>query len=238
MTMQTRRPRVVAARDASGAEDLSSTSVDQATAMIRQAILSGRYGPGERLKVADLSSQFGFSAMPLREALRKLEGEGLVEIEPNRGAIARRLDRGFIEDLFELNTELRVFAIKRGLKTMTLAKLDELEHIADTFDGAVERDDLEATIRLNRDFHTKIMEIGGNLEALRIFQRGWELISAFRLRFGYGRGRQQGLAREKRLIIEALKRQDLPLAEAVFRMQHAAAVEDLLQRLDGDGKSP
>jgi DNA-binding GntR family transcriptional regulator len=234
MSMQTRRPKPTASREAAGAEDLSSTSVDQATAMIRQAILSGRYGPGERIKVADLSNQFGFSAMPLREALRKLEGEGLVEIEPNRGAIARRLDRGFIEDLFELNTELRVFAIRRGIKTMTLAKLDELERIATAFDGAVERSDLEATIGLNREFHTMIVEIGGNAEALRIFQRGWELISAFRQRFGYGQGRQLGLAREKRLIIEALRRQDLQLAEAVFRMQHAAAVEDLLKRLDAD----
>jgi DNA-binding GntR family transcriptional regulator len=177
--------------------------------MIRQAILFGRYGPGERLKVAGPLGQFGFSAMLLPEALRKLEGEGLVEIEPNRGAIARRLDRGFIEDLFELNTELRVFAIKRDLKTMTLAKLDELEHIANAFDGTMEKGDLETTIRLNRDF--------GAISKLTDFQRGWELISAFRLRFGYGRGRQQGLAREKRLIIEALRRQDSQLAEAVFR---------------------
>jgi DNA-binding GntR family transcriptional regulator len=235
MALQTRRIRSNGPRELTNGDDLSSTSVEQATAMIRQAILSGRYGPGERIKVADLSNQFGFSAMPLREALRKLEGEGLVEIEPNRGATVRRLDRRFIEDLFELNTELRVFAIRRSVRTMTLAKLEALEAIASAYEEAVERRDLEGGLRLNREFHAKIVEIGGNREALRMFQRGWELISAFRLRFGYGEGRQQGLAHEKRLIIDALRRQDLQLAEAVFRMQHAAAVEDLLQRFDEVG---
>jgi DNA-binding GntR family transcriptional regulator len=235
MALQTRRAKATAPREVTSLEDLSSTSVDQATAMIRQAILSGRYGPGERLKVSDLSNQLGFSAMPLREALRKLEGEGLVEIEPNRGATVRRLDQQFIEDLFELNTELRIFAIRRGIKTMTLDQLDALENLAKTYDEAVRRDDFEVALHLNREFHGKIVEIGGNREALRMFQRGWELISAFRRRFGYGKGRQQGLSREKFLLIEALRRQDLQLAEAIFRMQHAAAVEDIIKQLDGEG---
>jgi len=235
MSTLSRRARTNGSRDASGTEDSSLTSVEQATGMIRAAILSGRYGPGERIKVADLSNQFGFSAMPLREALRKLEGEGLVEIEPNRGATVRRLDRQFIEDLFELNMELRVFAVRRGMRAMTLERLDILDALAKAYEEAVARDDFESALRLNREFHAKIVEFGGNLEALRMFQRGWELISAFRLRFGYGAGRQRGLAREKRMLVEALRRQDIELAEAIFRMQHAAALEDLIQRVDEGG---
>ena len=63
----------------------SQTSVDQASLLIRQAIITGQYGPGERIKLSDLTERFGLSAMPMREALRKLEGEGLVQIEANRG---------------------------------------------------------------------------------------------------------------------------------------------------------
>jgi len=216
------------------AEAISSTVVDKVTEVIREAILSGRYSPTERLKVADLSRQLNFSAMPVREALRTLEGEGLVEITPNRGATVRRLDRRFIEDLFELNTELRIFAIRRSIKFLTTAKLQILSDIADDFAAAVERDDLEASLKLNRKFHGKLMEIGGNLEALRVFERGWELIGSFRRQFGYGETRQQGLVREKRMLIEALRRHDLQQAEAILRMQHAAVVEDLIQRFDAD----
>lgn len=226
------RPRSNRNRKASREDDLTQTSVDQASSMIRQAILSGTYGPGQRIKVADVSKQFAFSAMPLREALRKLEGEGLVQFERNRGAIVRKLDRQFIEDLFELNTELRVLAVRRGIRLMTLDKINALEAMAGAYEAAVAGGDFESALKLNGEFHAKIVEYSGNKEALRLFQRGWELISAFRRRFGYGAGRQQGLAREKRLLIDALYRQDIQLAEAIFRMQHAAVLEDLIQRVD------
>lgn len=216
-------------------EDAASNSVEQACLLIRQEILSGHYAPGARLKVADLSGRFGFSAMPLREALRKLEGEGLVEIEPNRGATVRKLDRGFIEDLFELNAELQLLAIRRALKVLTLDKLDELEDRAAAYAAAVEAGDRERGVRLNRELHARLVEFGGNREALRMFLRGWELIGAFRLRFGYGPDRERGLVREHRLLLDALRRQDLPMAEAVIRMQQAAVLEDLFARLGEDG---
>ncbi|MGO1766360.1 hypothetical protein CAP48_04200 [Advenella sp. S44] len=228
--MTTRTKKTIPAK----ADDISSTVVDKVTEVIREAILAGRYSPTERLKVAELSRQLNFSAMPVREALRTLEGEGLVEIAPNRGATVRRLDRQFIEDLFELNTELRIFAIRRSIKYLTTAKLQLLSDIVDDFAEAVERDDLDASLRLNRKFHGKLMEIGGNMEALRVFERGWELIGSFRRQFGYGEARQRGLVREKRMLIEALRRHDLQQAEAVLRMQHAAAVEDLIQRFDAE----
>jgi DNA-binding GntR family transcriptional regulator len=230
-----RRPRTDAAGDATNGEAAAANSVEQATMLIRQAILSGQYGPGERIKVPELVGQFGFSAMPLREALRKLEGEGLVEIEPNRGATVRGFDRGFIEDLYELNAELQLLALRRAARTMTIDKLDELDARAAAYERAVVAGDLEAGLRLNRELHARLVEIGGNREALRMFQRGWELISAFRLRFGYGKGRQLGLAREHRLLLDALRRGDLQLAETVIRMQHAASVEDLFSQLDESG---
>lgn len=212
-------------------EEVTTNSVDQATRAIREEILSGRYGPGERIKVGDLVSLTGLSPMPLREALRKLEGEGLVEIEPNRGAIARRLDRKFVEDLFEINTELRILALRRGLARMTFEKLSEFEALARAYDDAVGRGDGTASLRINREFHSMLVASGGNAEALRIFQRGWELISAFRRSFGYGAGRESSMAQEMRMLVEAMRRHDLQLGEAILRMQNASALEDMVSRL-------
>jgi len=233
---QTAIPRVEVHGDANGLAHAatSSHSVERASSRIRQAILSGQYKPGERLQLAKLSHQLGLSPMPLREALRKLEGEGLIEIPPNRGAIVRRLDRHFVEDLFEVNAELRIFALRRGMRTITLGHIGALETIATAFEQAVARKDVEASITLNREFHTRIIEIGGNAEALRIFTRGWELIGAFRRHFGYGSGRQAELMRENRMLIEAIRRHDLALAEAIILMQHAAATKDILQRFDAE----
>lgn len=231
-TRRKRGPAASVEGESSASDEVTTTLVDLVVKTIREAILSGAYFPQERLKISALSKRFNFSAMPVREALRTLEGEGLVEITPNRGATVRRLDRRFIEDLFELNTELRIFAIRRGMRYMTTEKLEMLSGIADAFAQAVSQGDLDASIRLNRQFHGKLMEIGGNMEALRVFERGWELIGAFRRHYGYGPTRQQGLATEKKMLIQALSRHDLQQAEAILRMQHAAAVDDLIQRFN------
>lgn len=211
--------------------DIVSNSADQATRMIREAILSGRIGPGERLKIADLARQFGLSTMPLREALRKLEGEGLVQIEPNRGATVRKLDRAYITDLFELNTDLRICAVKRGMARLTLERIRMLEALAQQYRDHLDRgEDLEA-IQVNRDFNARLVEYGGNREALRVFLRGWDIIFAFRRGYGYGTGRRRVMAEEMQLLIDSLRRHDGVAAEAILRMQNAAMMEDLVSRI-------
>ena len=211
--------------------DTVENSADQATRLIREAILSGQIGPGERLKTAELAQRLGFSTMPLREALRKLEGEGLVEIEPNRGATVRKLDRSYITDLFELNTDLRISAVRRGMTTLTLERIRTLEALAQQYRDHIERaEDLEA-LRANRNFNAKLVEYGGNREALRIFLHGWDIIFAFRLGFGYGTGRRRVMAEEMQMLINALHRHDAVAAEAILRMQNAAMIEDLVSRI-------
>ncbi|MTH79084.1 GntR family transcriptional regulator [Paracoccus aestuariivivens] len=211
--------------------DVAENSADQATRLIREAILSGQISPGERLKTAELAQRLGFSTMPLREALRKLEGEGLVEIEPNRGATVRKLDRAYISDLFELNTDLRICAVKRAIPLLTLERIRSLEALAQEYrDHIAGGQDLEA-IRVNRDFNAKLVEFGGNREALRVFLRGWDIIFAFRRGYGYGTGRRRVMAEEMQLLIEALRRHDAVAAEAILRMQNAAMMEDLVSRI-------
>ncbi|TFF22024.1 GntR family transcriptional regulator [Jiella endophytica] len=210
----------------------AGNSVDLATRLVREAILDGGFGPGERLKIGELATRFGLSPMPLREALRKLEGEGLVEIEQNKGATVRRLDREYVSDLFELNTDLRIIAIRRGVRQLTLARIETLEGLAEAYAQAVETGDDAEALELNRRFNTCLVEFGGNREALRIFQRGWEMIGAFRRSFGYGEGRRRGLGDEMKLLVGALRRHDLEYAEAILRMQNAAVMEDLMAQID------
>ncbi|KFI33497.1 GntR family transcriptional regulator [Haematobacter missouriensis] len=215
--------------------DTVENSTDQATRLIREAILSGQIGPGERLKTAELAHRLGFSTMPLREALRKLEGEGLVEIEPNRGATVRRLNRAYITDLFELNTDLRICAVRRGMASLTLERIRALEKLAQDYRGHIEgHEDLEA-IRVNRDFNARLVEYGGNREALRVFLHGWDIIFAFRRSYGYGAGRRRVMADEMQMLIDALRRHDSVAAEAILRMQNAAMMEDLVSRIAPEG---
>jgi len=213
----------------------ATNSADQATRLIREAILSGQMAPGERLKTAELAQRLGLSTMPLREALRKLEGEGLVQIEPNRGATVRKLDRAYITDLFELNTDLRICAVKRGMATLTLERIRALETLAQEYREHLDRGENLEAIRVNRDFNAKLVEFGGNREALRVFLRGWDIIFAFRRGYGYGTGRRRVMAEEMQLLIDALRRHDAVAAEAILRMQNAAMMEDLVSRITPEG---
>src|SRR5690606_26673236 len=82
------------------------TSVEHTTQLLREAIVQGHFGPGERIKITEAAQYLNVGAMPAREALRKLEGEGLVSIAPNRGATVREVNHKFIEDIYEVRTTL------------------------------------------------------------------------------------------------------------------------------------
>jgi DNA-binding GntR family transcriptional regulator len=212
--------------------DSAVNSVDQVTNLIREDILAGRVTPGERLKTSELAKRLGFSTMPLREALRKLEGEGLVSIEPNRGATVRQLDRSYVTDLFELNTELRIFAVRSGMLKLTLERIRTLESLAADYRAQLETGNDTEAIESNRRFNAKLMEFGGNKVALRVFLRGWDTIFAFRRNYGYGSGRRSVMAEEMTLLIDAMRRQDMSAAEAILRMQNAAVMDDLISRIE------
>jgi len=215
----------------------SQTSVDQASLLIRQAIITGQYGPGERIKLSDLTERFGLSAMPMREALRKLEGEGLVQIEANRGATVRRVDRKFLEDLYEVRAQLEILAVGRCIERMTVDKLETIDTLRFAHERAAQAGDMRQIVDANRTLHMHPFDIAGNLEARRLFQLGWELIHALRMRFGYRPNRLDVIVREHKMLMEAFTRLDRGAAEAVVRMHTYAGLEDILQALDLDRRA-
>lgn len=88
------------------------TVVGQAAALIKERIRDGRLAPGQRIVAADLAIDLAISGGTLREALRKLTGEGLVVVEPHRGAVVRRLDAADIREIFELRAVIEGLAAR------------------------------------------------------------------------------------------------------------------------------
>lgn len=221
--------------DRDAGEDVAQTSaVEEAAIMIRQALVNGRYAPGARLKVAEVARELAISIMPVREALRQLEGEGIVRILPNRGAVVRPVDSTFLENLYEVRTALAEVALRRAIARLTLSRLRELEATCDDYEKAAAREDLITALAAGRRLHTEIFAIAGNDHARRIFERDWELVQALRLKFGYLPGRMAQIAEEQRMLLEALRRSDLAAATAVMRLHNQAGLEDLLVRLGRD----
>lgn len=137
---------------------------------IREGIYEGAYKPGARLNIADLAQQFNASAVPVREALRNLEAEGLVEFRPNRGVVIRELSAGEVRELFLMRLPLELLAATQAALHADEAALDSLESILREMDRAVGTEEwLALHDRFHHDFYSlsQLPRVRQYIEVLR-----------------------------------------------------------------------
>ena len=142
---------------------------------LREAILIGRYRAGERLVQDDLAEAFGVSRIPLREALRRLEGEGLVIISPNRGAIVRPLAPKDIVDLYDLRVALETLAVRRAAERYADVRPSTRRRQAEAT-AAVASGALTTLFHLDRDFHADLAAASDNPHLISVLAGQWSQI--------------------------------------------------------------
>lgn len=120
------------------------------TTILRQAILKGDIEAGEKLVQADLASQLGVSRMPVREALKTLEVEGLVTVQPHRGAIVNDITLDDIAEIYEIRAFLEPLALKKSIPDLTSEDVEELQELHGKMKNTT---DPEIYIEYNRRFH-------------------------------------------------------------------------------------
>lgn len=134
--------------------DLGRVSTkDQVTARLRDAITTGVLTPGQRLQQEELAERLGVSRMPVREALRQLEAEGLVTFQPYRGAIVAKLSADELIEIYEIRIALETLALRGALPSFDAARLRNLEATLALMEGT---DDSERWLALNRTFHDQL----------------------------------------------------------------------------------
>lgn len=149
---------------------------DEIAFRIQAAILDGEYPAGTHLQQEELCRRFGVSRTPVREALRKLQAQHLVELVPNKGATVRSLSRDELEEIYALRAELEGFAAELAAPRMApaaLAALDEAHAtmeraLAAAADGAQEAGVNAAVTAANERFHAVIHAASGNRRLARL----------------------------------------------------------------------
>jgi DNA-binding GntR family transcriptional regulator len=185
--------------------------------LLEEAILGGELKPGERLRAEALAQRFGTSRTPVREALLQLEGQGLVEVEPNRGAVVRTFDRDDVLDLYEVRALLEPAAAARAAKRISAADLQRLDELC--ADASVEEQ-----IVNNEAFHRIILVAAGSPRLEVAMRAASGIPRAFRSVFWHDdRQRAESMLCHRR-IVSACKAGDAQLAEAVMRMHILGAV--------------
>jgi DNA-binding GntR family transcriptional regulator len=142
---------------------------------LREAILTGRYAPGTRLVEENLAAAFGMSRIPLREALRRLEAEGLVVISPNRGAVVRPLAPKDVVDLYEVRLALESLALRRAAERFADLRESTAARHAQAR-AAIATRNLSALFRLDRDFHADMAAASDNPHLVAALGAQWSQI--------------------------------------------------------------
>lgn len=146
---------------------------------LRQAIITGEFAPGERLMEIALANRLGVSRTPVREAIRKLELEGLVVMIPRKGAEVAKITEKDLRDVLEVRSSLEELAAER----MNDEVKEKLEKALKEFEEAIESDDNAAIADSDVDFHDVIFEATGNARLIQIINNLREQMYRYRLEY-------------------------------------------------------
>jgi DNA-binding GntR family transcriptional regulator len=187
---------------------------------LQHAILEGVLKPGERLRAEALAQRFGTSRTPIREALLQLEAQGLVEVEPNRGAVVKSFDRDDLLDLYGVRALLEPAAASRAATRIGEADLARLQALCERAEHA----SVDEQIAYNEAFHRIIVEAAGSPRLTVAMRAASGIPRAFRARFWDSEAQRAESLLCHRRLVSAFRVRDAQLAEAVMRMHILGAV--------------
>ena len=212
------------------AESRRKTAAADVKRILRDSIMRGDVLPGQRLTLGEVAERTGYGQMPVREALFQLEGEGILEVSPHRGAVVRPVDAKFVFDMYEVRRSLDGLLIRNAIPAMRADVLARLVAAQKDYEAAIGAD-TQTILNRNAAFHAVINQAADNPVATGILNRGWELVHALRVRFGFGRDRLAHTLVGHAPLGDARQRGDLEAGVEVSDRHTVTARDDLLALL-------
>lgn len=184
---------------------------------LRQAILKGELAPGERLMEIQLAEKLGVSRTPIREAIRKLELEGLVLMIPRKGAEVARISEKSMRDVLEVRRSLEELAIELACERMTEEDFKELDLAQNAFKKAVAGGTAMEIAETDEAYHDIIYNSTGNTRLVQILNNLREQMYRYRLEYIKDAGKRQVLIVEHENILRCIKKHSIAEAKAAVR---------------------
>mgnify|MGYP006304055527 CR=1 FL=1 len=197
---------------------------------LRNAIFSGKFGPGYELRQDFLAKEFGVSRMPVREALYILSGEGLVEIRANKGAIVKDISKEYIREHFELRLILESEAVARACEYVE--DVSDLEYIHAQQKEAIDALDMKRTGICNQAFHMFIWKNANNAKMESMLVNLWNGLSIGTVVLPVVHAKQS--FEEHTLMIKAIKEKQPELARKVMKKHIMRSMENMLMRVPNE----
>jgi DNA-binding GntR family transcriptional regulator len=186
---------------------VAPSSPSRVAAILREEILSGALAPGDRLRQEDIALRFGASRQPVRDALRLLEGDGLVTLVANSGAWVSKLSESECYEAYQVRERLEPLLISQSIPNLTDAQLQRLTELVQQIEKT---SDIESFLRLDREFHL-LSYAGAAPGMLREFvERIWNTTQHYRRAFAKlsSTGDSAVTHMEHKLILDGILRKD------------------------------
>jgi len=208
---------------------------------LREAIASGQLSPGQRLMELQLADDLGVSRTPVREAIRKLELEGLVVMVPRKGAYVAELSMKDMVEVFEMRAALDALAASLAAERITEDEIEFLERLLVEIRDFIACEDLEACIQADTTFHERLYEASRNMRLAQTIANLREQIQLFRTTSLGRPGRMTSALEEHRQILEAISQRNAKLAQKLayqhIERAEAAFMRKLEDKERGEGKA-
>ena len=200
---------------------------------LKSEILANHYPPGSELLEVPLSEELGVSRGPIREALRSLESEGLVEITPRRGAVVVSLTKRDFLEAYQVRESLEALGVRLAVPRLSAADLDALDAQLDLMAEHAAAGDLDAFFEVNAAFHEAFMEASENRKLIEVYRRLMAQMGPYRRPSARLRGNVERSISEHREIVEAARQRDVEVAVARL-MKHVEVPQRILEGMSDE----
>lgn len=210
-----------------------ATKLDLAERQLLQLIASGEIGPGEPIRQSHLAERMGISPTPVREALRRLEAQGLVVLEPHRGVRVTEVEPHEMSEICEIRGALEGLAIECAVPLLTQRQIQSVSTAQSRLENAWAAGDPKLLVKFNYQFHTGIYRNSGRPRLTKLIDSLWPLFPWDSMSRIPGRG--AGIVEEHDAILDAICARDAPRAHQAMRAHIEAGAKALLANGDLPG---
>lgn len=201
----------------SGVKSTSSSLSADLALRVKEDILAGKLKTDQKLTEQTICDKYKVSRTPVREALVKLEMEGLIESIPNRGSFVVGLSEQDLEDVFVLRKMYEIQATKWAIERITEEELDELEENMEFMEFYTMKNDLEKMLNINRNFHKIIYNASHNHMLINLLSSYQTYVKHTQKAYAKDKSYLEDLLNEHRKIFAAFEKKDVAAGAKAMR---------------------
>ncbi|UDL92593.1 GntR family transcriptional regulator [Mesorhizobium sp. PAMC28654] len=210
---------------------------DQIYALVRKAIVTGKLAPGAPINEIEIANKLGISRTPVREAVKKVSDEGLIEVFAQNGTFVADISRKQVEEAYIIRIALELESIKRAAVVIETHHIQDLEDIINAHETAVKRGRFDEAIARDDDFHRYIAEVNGLAMLWKVVDVSKAQMDRCRLLSLPSPGAGQETIAQHRAILDALARRDQAGSMTALRTHLETSLRNTISLLDAEPAS-